>query len=454
MVRWTAFAGVVSVLVVLLLALTRMSATAVGETDPTAGATDDGDDGLLAPLPWRGGNDDGPTDPLSGPGGTDRTTLDESDYPSPPPDRTSGGASADPTPSDDGSGPTADGQDPASEFPLSGTGEAVPEESDDDGTETPSDASGLAESGGPTQPREPLDRTGERDRWQADGDAGTDRWQAPEGTPEDRWAQRRGSASETAPESIADESVGDESADTDRTPTTASTTATGVAPGGFDTDGVADGDAVGFDPPLPSERVDEELSTGLLLANVVGSQLLFAGLLVAVTLWAGVPAAPLGLSPVVTPAAVAVGVVLGLALWAASESGGRIGARFGVDPAEALRGALAPTNRREWWLLLGGVLPVVAAFEEFLFRAVLVGAFAAGFDVPVAVFVVVSSVAFGLAHSAQGTAGIVVSGLLGAVLATGFVLTESLAVVVIAHYLVNAVEFVVHEGPVSLLPAE
>lgn len=444
MVRWTAFAGVVSVLVVLLLALTRSSAALVREGDPAAGVGDstaapgadapggetDGDDGLLTPLPWLDGDGDEPTDPLSGPGGTERTTLSESDYPSPPPDRGPGdGSPPDETP--------ADGPDPAAEFPISGTGEAVPTEPDDE-TETPPDAPALGEPGDPARPREPLDRTGSQDRWQgADGD-GTDRWQETASTPEDRWAGQP-----TEPPAAS------ETADTPEG--TDAPAADGVTPAGFGAETLAD-DTAGFDPPLPSERADEELSTGLLLANVVGSQLLFAGLLVAATLWAGVPAGPLGLSPVVTLPGVGLGVVFGVALWAASESGGRIGARFGVDPAETLRGALAPTTRREWWLLLGGVLPVVAAFEEFLFRAVLIGAFAAGFDVPVAVLVVVSSVAFGLAHSAQGPAGIAVSGLLGGVLGVGFVLTGSLAVVVIAHYLVNAVEFVVHEGPVSLLP--
>ena len=426
MVRWTAFAGVVSVLVVLLLALTRRSATLVRDGDHTVGVAESNDsetDGLLEPSAWPDRRDDEPRDPLSGPGGTEHTTLSESDYPSPPPDTT-----VDESP--------ADGPDPASEFPISGTGEAVPTEPDDD-AEGPPDTPELGAPGDPTQPREPPDRTGSEDRPQGTDGAGTDRWQETASTPEDRWA---GQPTEPSASETADAPEGADAPAAD-----------GVTPTEFGAETLGD-DTAGFDPPLPSERADEELSTRLLLANVVGSQLLFAGLLVAVTVWAGVPAGPLGLSPVVTPPGVVIGVVFGVALWAASESGGRIGARFGVDPAETLRGALAPTDRREWWLLLGGVLPVVAAFEEFLFRAVLIGAFAAGFDVPVAVLVVVSSVAFGLAHSAQGPAGVVVSGLLGGVLGVGFVLTGSLAVVVIAHYLVNAVEFVVHEGPVSLLP--
>jgi membrane protease YdiL (CAAX protease family) len=57
-----------------------------------------------------------------------------------------------------------------------------------------------------------------------------------------------------------------------------------------------------------------------------------------------------------------------------------------------------------------------------------------------------SSVAFAFGHGAQGRAGIVVTGALGFVLAAAFVVTGSLVTVVVAHYLVNALEFVVNEG--------
>ncbi len=118
---------------------------------------------------------------------------------------------------------------------------------------------------------------------------------------------------------------------------------------------------------------------------------------------------------------------------------------------EALRGALAPDSVGGWAVLLFAVLPTVALFEEFLFRAVLVGAFAAGAaatGVPASPWLLAagSSVAFALGHGAQGRAGVVATGALGFVLAAAFLLTESLLAVVIAHYLVNALTFVVHEG--------
>ena len=92
------------------------------------------------------------------------------------------------------------------------------------------------------------------------------------------------------------------------------------------------------------------------------------------------------------------------------------------------------------------MLPVIAAFEELLFRAALVGGFAAGFGVSPWPLAVLSSAAFAAGHGAQGRLGVAVTGLLGFVLAAAFVLTESLLVVVVAHYVVNAVEFGLAEG--------
>jgi len=62
------------------------------------------------------------------------------------------------------------------------------------------------------------------------------------------------------------------------------------------------------------------------------------------------------------------------------------------------------------------------------------------------VMAVVASGAFALGHGAQGRLGMVVTGALGLVLAAAFVVTGSLLTVIVAHYLVNALEFVVHEG--------
>ncbi|MFC7068015.1 CPBP family intramembrane glutamic endopeptidase [Halobaculum lipolyticum] len=203
--------------------------------------------------------------------------------------------------------------------------------------------------------------------------------------------------------------------------------------------------------PVADAEAEAELTAGALLANVALSQGTFGALLVAAAVWAGVPAEPLGLVPLATVTDLAAGVGLGVALWLASEAGGRLAPRWGVEVNEELRGALAPRSAAGWAVLLLAVLPTVALFEEFLFRAVLVGAFSAaapalGVAVSPWLLAALSSVAFALGHGAQGRAGVVATGALGFVLAAAFLLAGSFAVVAVAHYLVNALTLVVHEG--------
>jgi membrane protease YdiL (CAAX protease family) len=204
--------------------------------------------------------------------------------------------------------------------------------------------------------------------------------------------------------------------------------------------------AVGPRSP-PRERAGDrpELSTGALLANVAVSQGLFGAVLVGAAVYAAVPASALGLAGT-TPAVLAAGALLGVALYAANEVGAAVADRVGIGHDESLRAALAPDSAAGWVLLLGVVLPVIAGFEELLFRAALVGAVPAGYGVSPWLMVGLSSVAFGAGHGAQGRAGVAVTTALGGVLGAAYVLTGSLLAVVVAHYLVNALEFVVHEG--------
>jgi len=195
------------------------------------------------------------------------------------------------------------------------------------------------------------------------------------------------------------------------------------------------------------------LSQSVLLLNVALSQGTFGVVLVVAAVLSAVPRGALGVADQhVSVPAVLVGVAFGTALYAANEVGGSVADAFGFGRGEALRGLLAPESGLGWAILLGGVLPVVAGFEELLFRGVLVGAFAAGAGVSPWLLVVPSSVLFGLGHGAQGRLGVVVTTALGAVLAVAFVLTGSLVVVVVAHYLVNALEFVVHESELVRSP--
>ena len=192
----------------------------------------------------------------------------------------------------------------------------------------------------------------------------------------------------------------------------------------------------------------ESLSTAALLANVALSQGLFAGVLIGAAIYTGIPAEALGItvSTDYLVTGLTVGVAIGVALYVANELGAVSAKRFGVDHNEDLREMLAPGSAGGWLVLLVVVLPIIALFEELLFRAALIGVLSAGFEISPWVLAVGSSIAFGFGHGIQGTAGVLVTGLLGFVLAAVFIYTGSLLVVVVAHYLINALEFVVHEG--------
>ncbi|WP_435361255.1 CPBP family intramembrane glutamic endopeptidase [Haloarchaeobius sp. DFWS5] len=191
---------------------------------------------------------------------------------------------------------------------------------------------------------------------------------------------------------------------------------------------------------------NQSLSPGLLLVNVALTQGLFLAVLVGAAVLAGVPRSALGVDASgLSTLALAIGVGLGIVLYVANQVGASMTDRLGLAANDELRSSLAPESARGWAILLLGVLPTVALFEEVMFRAALVGVLAVGFGISPWLLAVGSSLVFALGHGVQGPAGIVVTGTLGFVLAAAFILTESLLAVVVAHYLVNALEFVVHE---------
>jgi membrane protease YdiL (CAAX protease family) len=201
--------------------------------------------------------------------------------------------------------------------------------------------------------------------------------------------------------------------------------------------------------PVPRVAEQQSMSPGLLLLNVALTQGLFGAILAGGAWYFGVPLDVLGVGGGTLStglSALAVGTGFGLVLWVGNELASGLAAASGAEYDEGLRELLAPDDLRAWVVLLGATLPVIAVVEEFIFRAAVVGAPAAAVGVSPWVLAVVSSVAFALGHGAQGRVGVAVTGALGLALAAGFVLTESLLVVVVAHYLVNALEFLVHEG--------
>ncbi|MEV8254668.1 type II CAAX endopeptidase family protein [Rhodoglobus sp. NPDC076762] len=97
--------------------------------------------------------------------------------------------------------------------------------------------------------------------------------------------------------------------------------------------------------------------------------------------------------------------------------------------------AILPRNRQE--LVLGGLLSINAGVvEELLFRLALPALlFATTGNAIVAI--VLSLLLFGLMHSYQGLAGIVVTTVLGAIFMAVYVLTGSILVTIVAHALLD-----------------
>jgi len=192
-----------------------------------------------------------------------------------------------------------------------------------------------------------------------------------------------------------------------------------------------------------------ELTSTVMLVNVASTQALFAGAVLVAVWYFSIPAAALGVTAGPLTGGlpgVGVGLGFGLALWLANELSTAVADAVGAAYDETVRELLAPDAVGGWVGLLVVVLPLIAAAEELLFRAALIGVPAAGFDVSPWLLAVLASLAFALGHGAQGRVGIVVTGALGAALGALFVLTNSLLAVVVAHYLVNALELCVHEG--------
>lgn len=187
-------------------------------------------------------------------------------------------------------------------------------------------------------------------------------------------------------------------------------------------------------------------STPLLLANVLATHGVLAVVLLAAAWLTAVPPDALGLE-VPSTSSIAIGGALGLVLAVANEAGARVADRLGFEPDDRLRDVLAPDTVAGWTGLLLVGLPVIAGAEELLFRGVLIGGLSSGLGWSIPLLIGLSSAVFGLGHGLQGPGGVLVTALLGAVLGVAFVTTGSLAVVVVAHYTVNAAEFLAHEGP-------
>jgi membrane protease YdiL (CAAX protease family) len=119
---------------------------------------------------------------------------------------------------------------------------------------------------------------------------------------------------------------------------------------------------------------------------------------------------------------------------------------------------LMPDNARERVWALFGLAPTAGFCEEFLYRGILLSE-ASGWFHSVVWGVVLSSLAFGLAHSYQGVNGMFRAALLGVLLAYPVVQIGSLYPSMTAHFLIDAVallwlgpKFVKQESSLGVMP--
>lgn len=179
-----------------------------------------------------------------------------------------------------------------------------------------------------------------------------------------------------------------------------------------------------------------------LYLNAAASQGLLLVAMLATIILAGVAMSDLYLPGELSiPMAVMVGLLVGVVLAVVNLGMQGLLDLLGISYDDSLRELLTPTSRGEWILLLVVVLPVVAVFEELLFRGALIGGVAAGYELSPWILAVLSSVVFAAGHGLQGRGGLFAAFVLGLALAVVFVLTESLIVVIVAHYVVNTLEF-------------
>jgi uncharacterized protein len=110
-------------------------------------------------------------------------------------------------------------------------------------------------------------------------------------------------------------------------------------------------------------------------------------------------------------------------------------------PGYAPLGAMPAITSPLWdWIDLTLGLALVALCEELVFRGYLHAIFRQ-MAMPPVVIIVMSSTAFGLAHWCLGLPAVLITGLIGAVLMTAYMRTGSLYAMVLAHFLINFIDF-------------
>ncbi|MFB6253065.1 MAG: lysostaphin resistance A-like protein, partial [Halobacteriaceae archaeon] len=181
--------------------------------------------------------------------------------------------------------------------------------------------------------------------------------------------------------------------------------------------------------------------------NIIISHGVFAMIVMALLLYSHISLEELGVTiQHLSIPYVIDGLFLGVGLAMLNEFASILIVKFEFDYQTELRELLTPESTFGWILLIFVALPVVAGFEELLFRVALIGAVSGSLQISPWIMLLVSSILFGFAHMGQGNGGRFVATLLGIVLGMIYIVTNSFVVIMLGHYFVNSIEFVIHQG--------
>ncbi|MCZ7572094.1 MAG: CPBP family intramembrane metalloprotease [Ardenticatenaceae bacterium] len=114
---------------------------------------------------------------------------------------------------------------------------------------------------------------------------------------------------------------------------------------------------------------------------------------------------------------------------------------------------MRPHSRDQLVVIIAAAFPA-ALLEELLFRAMLLSGMSAALHLPIGLALVVSSLAFGSMHLAQGLWGALVTALIGALLGAALLLTGGFWLPLIAHWTMNSAQFTLAYLRPDLIGAE
>lgn len=196
---------------------------------------------------------------------------------------------------------------------------------------------------------------------------------------------------------------------------------------------LASGDATELDPANATYREVIERTVKVPIGVV-----LLAGAFVLVGFDPGILLFQRPGEPVAT---VAEGVALGFALYALAIVVGVAGEVAGLPTDRSALATMRPDRAAQWPVHLVAVLPLLALYEELLYRGLVVGAtFTALYPLvgPTrSLLIVVSAAVFGATHLHMGRGGALQATAIGLGLVVAALARDSLVVAVVGHYVLN-----------------